>query len=74
MTSDKRNEAGNDARQSSEVDAGLGQDERAFGAGGQRDQNKGHQQQQQRTVDRDASLGMAGTSARTDNRRGENDG
>jgi hypothetical protein len=70
MTRSKRNQPGNDALQSSEVDRGLGQDERAFGAGGQRDQNRGHQQRQQHDVNRDASLGMAGASATTENRGG----
>jgi hypothetical protein len=65
MTKNKRNKPANDARQSSEIDAGLGQDERAFGAGGQRDQNRGHQQRQLHDVDRDASLDRAGSSART---------
>ena len=73
MTSNKRNKPGNDARASSEVDAGLGQDERAFGAGGQRDQNRGDQQRQLRDVDRDASLGTAGASAKTGNRGGGSD-
>ena len=68
MTRNKRSQPGNDALQSSEVDRGLGQDERAFGAGGQRDQNRGGQQRQLRDVDRDASLGAAGASARTENR------
>ena len=66
----KRNEPGNDARQSSETDRGLGQDERAFGAGGQRDQNRGDQQHPLRDVDRDASLRAADASARTGRRGG----
>ena len=36
MTDRERNRQENDARQSSEIDEGLGQDERAFGAGGQK--------------------------------------
>ncbi|HJS40305.1 MAG TPA: hypothetical protein VJ763_02775 [Sphingomicrobium sp.] len=36
MTDRERNRRENDARQSSEIDEGLGQDERAFGAGGQK--------------------------------------
>lgn len=74
MTSKKRHEPGNDARQSSEVDRGLGQDERAFGAGGQRDQNRGAQQHQQRDVGRDASLRAADASARTDRGGGSKKG
>lgn len=70
MTRNKRNEPRNDALQSSEADAALGQDERAFGAGGQRDQNRGHQQRQLHDVDRDASLAMAGASAKTGTRQG----
>lgn len=70
MTRNKRNQPGNGARQSSEIDRGLGQDERAFGVGGQRDQNRGGQQRQLHDVDRDASLGMAGASAKTENRGG----
>jgi hypothetical protein len=35
MTDRDQNRRENDARQSSEVDPALGQDERAFGAGGQ---------------------------------------
>jgi hypothetical protein len=69
MTSDKSNKNTNDALQSSEIDAGLGQDDRAFGAGGQRNQGIGHQQKQQHDVDRDASLGDTGTSAGTDERQ-----
>jgi hypothetical protein len=68
MTSDKKNKLENDSLQSSDIDAGLGQDAGEFGAGGQGDQNIGHQQRQQHDVDRDASLGMAGESATTNNR------
>ena len=38
MADRDRNRRENDARQSSETDKALGQDERAFGAGGQRTQ------------------------------------
>jgi len=69
MTSNKSNKNANDALQSSEVDAGLGQDDRAFGAGGQRDQGIGHQQKQQHDVDRDDSLRPTGTGAETDRSR-----
>jgi hypothetical protein len=66
MNRNRNNKPGNDARQSSETDAGLGQDARAFGAGGQRDQNVGGQQHQQHDVDRDASLRATGAKAGSD--------
>lgn len=66
MSRNRNNKPGNDALQSGEKDAGLGQDARAFGAGGQRDQNVGGQQHQQRDVDRDASLRATGAKARSD--------
>lgn len=74
MNRDKSNKAGNDARQSSEIDAGLGQDARAFGEGGQRDQNVGHQQRPPHDVDRDPSVGLAGQSASTAKRGVRSDG
>lgn len=74
MTRRKQYEPRNDARQSSEVDTALGQDERAFGAGGQRDQNKGAQQHQLHDVERDASLRAADASARTDRGGGSKKG
>ena len=66
MSRNRNNKLGNDALQSREKDAGMGQDARAFGAGGQRDQNVGGQQHQQRDVDRDASLRATGSKARPD--------
>lgn len=74
MSTDRSNKASDDARQSSEIDAGLGQDARAFGEGGQRDQNVGHQQDQQHDVDRDRSLGLTGGRASTGERDRRSDG
>ena len=66
MSRNRNNKRENDARQSSQVDIGLGQDPGEFGAGGQRDQNVGGQQHQQHDVDRDASLRPTGASPGSD--------
>lgn len=69
MAKDKQMRDENRARQSSEQRPGFGQDPAEFGAGGQRDQNLGDQQHQDRNVDRDRKVGATGTSPRQGERR-----
>jgi len=66
MSERDRNRMENQANQSSENDFARDREARDLGAGGQDDQNIGHQQSQQHDVDRDAALKSRGDSARTD--------
>jgi hypothetical protein len=57
MTEREKNRRDNDSRQSGETDQALGQDERDFGAGGQRVVNTlGRNDAAHRDVDRDPTL------------------
>ena len=66
MSDRNSNRQENRSNQSGEGNLAADAQEANFGAGGQGDQNIGHQQQQQHDVDRDAKLRASGDSARTD--------
>ena len=66
MSERDNNRMENSSNQSSENDLAQDREARDLGAGGQGDQNIGHQQQQQHDVDRDATLKARGDSAHTD--------